>query len=294
MAIHEGLHALDRAVSAVPPPTQSQHECRIGKALNAELRFGHGMRRAKTFDVSDKMVHARYYADLSFFVNAQFLFDSPSRHWHYANNNGEMNMTDTLSITIARLNQFEPCEDSGDRVIAALRQFNPDEGYAYSAADAREAGCTYEDIIWIASAVAMENEAVARRLTGFLNDNAKRVLHIFEEAAPDDPRVRKCIEATDAFLAGRIDAGKWERAARDARDAWDVWAARAAWTAWDAWAARATWAALDAWTAWDAWAAWTADREEFHAWQFDRLIEWLAPEAPEPLPMPGRPLVEAE
>ncbi len=274
MAIHEGLYALDRAVSAVPPPTQSQHECRIGKALDAELRLGHGMRRAKTLDVSDKMVHARYYADPSFFVNAQFLFDSPSCHWHYANNSGETNMTDTLSITIARLNQFEPCEDSGDRVIAALRQFNPDEDYAYSAADAREAGCTYENIIWIASAVAMDDEVVVRRLTGFLNDNAKRVLHIFEEAAPDDPRVRKCIEATDAFLAGRIDAGKWEQAARAAWAAWDAWdardarAARAALVAWDAWTSRAAWAARAAWAsraALDAWAAWDADREEFHA-----------------------------
>lgn len=236
-------------------------------------------------------------------------------------------MTDTLSITIARLNQFGPCKDSGDRVIAALRQFNPDEGYAYSAADAREAGCSYNDIIWIASAVAMENEVVARRLTGFLNDNAKRVLHIFEEAAPDDLSVRKCIEAADAFLAGRIGAGKWERAAwaawasraaraaraawasraawvsRDAWDAWDAWAsraardardARAAWDAWAARAARAACAARVAWAARDAWVAWVADREEFHAWQFDRLIEWLAPEAPEPLPMPGPPLVEAE
>ena len=163
----------------------------------------------------------------------------------------------TMTITIAELEALKPCAESMRRVKKVLLKFDASDGYSYSAADARAAGCTYEDIIWVASAVAMDDENVARRLTGFLNDNAKRVLHIFEEAAPDDILVRKCIEATDAFLAGEIEEREWDQAARAARTAWDARTARAAW-------------------------------DEFYAWQFDSLIEWLGPVAPEPLPIPER------
>lgn len=158
-------------------------------------------------------------------------------------------MQQPFAITIKELNALNPCADADERVRVALRKFDADKSRAYSAAEARAAWCAYSDIIWAASAIAMGNEDVARRLTGFLNDNAKRVLHIFEEVAPDDTRVRDCIKATDTFLAGEIGEGEWKE------DAWDAWAGRAA---------------------------------EFHAWQFDRLIEWLSPEAPKPLPMPER------
>ena len=196
-----------------------------------------------------------------------------------------------LCITIAELDKFKPCAETGRRVRKVLRAFDPDKAKCFSAADARAAGCTYDDIIWAASAIAKTDDDVARRLVGFLNDNAKRVLHIFEEAAPNDMRVRQCIQATDDWLADEITEDRWKEAARDAWAARAARDARAAWAAWaarDAWDARAAWAAWDAWAAWaardarDAWAAWDA---EFYEWQFDRLIEWLAPEAPEPLPM---------
>ena len=164
--------------------------------------------------------------------------------------------TPRFCITISELNKLKPCSETGRRVRKALRALDPDKAKCFSAADARAVGCTYDDIIWVASAIAMTDDDVARRLTGFLNDNAKRVLHIFEEDAPDDMRVRQCIQATDDWLAGKITEDQWREAA---------WGAR------DAWVARAAWAV------------------EFNTWQFDRLIEWLAPEAPEPLPMPAQP-----
>lgn len=186
------------------------------------------------------------------------------------------------TLSLAQVRKFSPCTAAFERVSALL----PARG-KISAAKARELGCTYGDIIWIASAVAMDDEALARRLTHYLNDNAKAVLHIWERRFPDDDRPRKAIEACDGFLAGEVSEEDWKIAARDAWYAWYAWAARAAWYARAAWAARD---ARDAWAAWDAraaWAAWDA-RDAFHAWQFDRLIYWLSEADPVPLPMPAK------
>jgi len=195
-------------------------------------------------------------------------------------------MTFPYELSLAQVVATKPCDGAMERLAGVL----PKRG-KISAAKARDLGCTYDDVIWIASAIAMDDESLAKRLTGYLNDNAKRVLHIFEEAAPDDSRVRDCIMATDKWLVGLNTEEEWQaaawaawaaRAARDARAAWAAWAARAAWAAW---------AARDAWAAWDAWAARAARAArdaEFHAWQFDRLIYWLCEAEPVCLAMPER------
>lgn len=157
------------------------------------------------------------------------------------------------TLSLAQVRKLKPCDTSLTRIAPLL----PKAG-KIDAAKARSLGCTYDDIIWSASALAMDDETLAKRLIGFRNDNAKRVLHIFEQAAPDDHRVRQCIEATDKWLAGLITEEEWQTAA------WDAWDARAAWVAWDA---------RDA---------------EFNAWQFDRLIYWLTEEAPVALDMPAK------
>ena len=189
------------------------------------------------------------------------------------------------TLTVEAVRKLEPSGPDFKRVSKILPKRRK-----LDAAQARELGCTYDDIIWIASAVAMNDESLARRLTGYLNDNAKAVLHIFEERAPDDTRVRDCIAATDGFLNGAVSESDWQHAAWSAwyaRAAWAARAARAAWAAWDAWDA---WGARDAWDARGAWDARDA-RDAFEDWQFDRLICWLTTEHPEPLPMPdkGRP-----
>ena len=88
----------------------------------------------------------------------------------------------------------------------------------------------------------------------------------------------------------RLQKDDAEKAAWDARAAWDAWAARdardarAAWAAWAARAARdaraawAAWAAWDAWAARDAWAAWAA-RDARIKRQRDVLLQLLR-EAP--------------
>ncbi len=187
------------------------------------------------------------------------------------------------TLSLAQVRKLKPCSASLTRIEQILPKVSK-----VDAAKARSRGCTYNDIIWSASALAMDDETLAKRLTGFLNDNAKRALHIFEEAVPDDGRVRKCIEATDKWLAGLITEEEWQTAAREAWAARAAWAAREAWAAWAAWAARAAreaWAARAAWDARDARDAWDV---EFNAWQFDRLIYWLTEEVPVGLGMPAK------
>ena len=174
------------------------------------------------------------------------------------------------ALTLAAVRKRKPCDDAMIRLSGL-----PKRG-KITAQQARDAGASYDDIIWIASAVAMDDDNIARRLTAFVNDCAKRVLHIWEQAHPDDSRPRRAIEACDAFLAGTGSEAEWKAAAWDARAAWDAWAA------WDALPARAAWAALPARAAWAARAA----RDAFYAWQFDRLIYWLG-DSPVPLPMPS-------
>lgn len=174
------------------------------------------------------------------------------------------------ALTLADVRKLDPCAPALERVAGLL----PKRGKV-DAAKARALGCTYDDIIWAASAVAVNDKVLARRLTSFGNDNAKAVLHIWEQRFPDDARPRKAIEACDAFLNGKVTEGDWREA---------DWAARADWADW------AVWAALDALDARAAWAASVA----FRKWQFDRLVYVLTADNPKPLPMPevGKPLPE--
>ena len=178
-----------------------------------------------------------------------------------------MTAAPTWSLSLAQVRKLEPCEEAMARLSAILPERDK-----IDAAQARALGCTYDDIIWAASMLAMRDETLARRLTHYLNDNAKRVLHIFERDVPDDNRPRLAIEATDKWLAGQITEAEWRKAA---------------WDAWDARAARAARAAWVAWVAWDARAAWTSGTA-FQVWQYDRLVYWLTEPEPAGLPMPEK------
>jgi hypothetical protein len=213
-------------------------------------------------------------------------------------------------ITIAQLNKLSPCAESGRRVRAALRKFNADKGHCFTAAEAREAGCTFEDVVWAASAASLNDKGLERRLRHWMADCAARVLHIYERERPEDMRVRAAIQAAHDFADGRSDAAAraaaWAAAGDAARDA----ARAAAWAAARAaaWAAAgdAAWAAARA-AAWDA--AWAAARAAARdaagdaaraaaraaaggaeeQWQFDQLIAWLSDPEPEPLALPALP-----
>ena len=176
-------------------------------------------------------------------------------------------------LTIDALNRLKPCPESGKRVIAALRALDADVDRCFTAADARAAGCTFGDIAWAASVVGRKDKDIERRIRLFLADCAVRVLPIYETRYPGDTRPRDAITATRdwAQSVGTTAAAAWAAEAAEA--------ARAAGAAGAAWAARAAEAAG---------AAWAAEA----AWQFDRLIEWLSDNEPEPLPLPPLPLAQ--
>jgi len=190
----------------------------------------------------------------------------------------------SIALTYDEVKALNPCTDSFRRVMKLLGGKEGWNGNRISAAEARAAGCTFDDIVWIASAVAKTNADVERRLRLWMADCAAHVLHIFEKTeASDAPR--KAIIAARQFARGEIDEAAWD-AARDA--AWDASldAARdAAWAAAASAAARAA-ASAAAWAA--AWDARVAARADEEAWQFDRLIARLSDDEPEDVPLPER------
>lgn len=153
-------------------------------------------------------------------------------------------------LTLAGVCRLGPCKESYRRVSAIL----PKRG-KITARQAVDAGCTLDDLTWVAFTYARKDKSVERRLRHWEADCATRVLHIYERAHPGDARVRDAIIATRQFADGEIgDAAR-----------------RAAWAA----ARRAAWAARGA----------SSDAEE--AWQLDRLVYWLSEDKPEPLPLPA-------
>ena len=190
------------------------------------------------------------------------------------------------TLTLAQLRKLDPCRDRRDVAENALPKRRP-----ITAAQAREFGMSFSDIMWVANAVARTDKDVERRLRMWAADCSARVLHIFESERPGDDRPRKAIEATRAYVRGEIDAAALANAAdaaytaADAAFAYTAYAADAAAFA----AARAAYTAANA-AAWAAAFAAAGATEE--AWQFDRLIAWLSDDEPEPWPLPD--LLHAE
>lgn len=180
----------------------------------------------------------------------------------------------SLSLTHAQVKKHQSCLSI---ILPARKRMN--------AADARVFGATYGDILWMASAVAMDDEAIARRLTEYVNDCAKRVLHIWENFADYDHRPRQSIQATDDWLDGKINEDEWKMLS------WASWASGAAIRAWGERKypnSRAHFDAHHLWFGHHARLAWDdcALRAVFGQWQFDRLVYWLAEAEPVRLPMP--------
>ena len=182
------------------------------------------------------------------------------------------------TLTREQFFALRPCKDDRDRIIDAL---GGKDGWVapITAEQAREAGATLNDLIWVASAVSRTDTDVDRRMRLWLADCAAHVLHIYERTGMSHAP-RNAILAARQFARGEIGADDLV-AASDA--AWDA-ARDAAWDAARDAARDAAWAA--AWdAAWDAArdAAWAAEE----AWQFDRLVLWLSDDEPEDWPLPS-------
>ncbi len=177
-------------------------------------------------------------------------------------------MPETPALTLAAIAKLDPCEGA----FAAARKLLP-KRRRITAAQARDAGVSFADIEYVASAIAHTDKDVERRLRLWKADCAAHVLHIYEKTETSDAP-RCAIIAARQYARGEIGAAARAAAWAAARAA--AWAAARA-AAWDA--ARA--AAGDAAAAWDA--AWDAEA----AWQFDRFIAWLSDEEPADWPLPA-------
>ena len=195
-----------------------------------------------------------------------------------------------FALTLAQVGELNPC---AGRYAYALKHLPADT--AITAAQAKAAGVTFDDLVWLACAQARKDPAVERRVRLWLADCATRVLPIFYKVFPADLRPAQAIEAARAFANGKISAKElaaaWAAARAAARDAtWDP-ARAVAGAAAGAAARAATWAAARA-AAWDAarYAAWDVARDVARSaeceWQFDRLVLWFSEDEPEMLPLP--------
>ncbi len=172
----------------------------------------------------------------------------------------------TITLSIAALRKLEPCEEDYKDVCKTLRAYR--RKGPYSAADAKAAGVTLENVVWAVSAVAINDADVERRLRLWIADCAARVLHIYEESETKNAPQKAIITARQ-FARNEIGA-----------------AARAA--AWAAALDAARDAARDAAGAAAGAAAWAAALDAEQAWQYDRLVERLSDKEPEDWPLPER------
>ncbi len=127
------------------------------------------------------------------------------------------------TLTYDQLKALSPCPE-------AFRRFTKLMGSARwetTAAYARRAGATFDDVRWAASAIARSNPDVERRVRLWLADCAAHVLKIYERGYPNDDRPRNAIIAARHFARGKIRAAASAAASAAARAAASA-AARAA------------------------------------------------------------------
>ena len=181
------------------------------------------------------------------------------------------------AYSLSEIEKLKPCKDR----FAAVRSLKLGRG-KITAKKAVEAGVSFDDLVWTASAIAKSDADVERRLRLWLADVAAHVVHIFEKEHQTDFRPRNAIIAARQFARGEI----WDAARDAARVAALVAALVAARVAdWDAARAAARAAAWDA--ARDA--DWDVARDAEQSWQLERLVYWFSENNPTDWPLPEPP-----
>jgi len=171
-----------------------------------------------------------------------------------------------MKTTLNKILSHDPCEDGWEKLLTHLGKTEADDEPLSIRTILDSNGI--EHAIWALRAV----DDHKREIRLFAADCAESVLHIYENAHPDDDRHRKAIEAARRYANGEISEEELEDASRAARYAWyaawyavgatryAAWAAEEAAAGHVAWAAwYAAWTAAAGYVAWAAWyAAWTA------------------------------------
>ena len=199
------------------------------------------------------------------------------------------------ALTYSDLVSLRPCSARFDVVKEKLGGVRKWSGNKITAQQARDAGISFVDIVWAASAAALNDKEVERRLRLWGANCAARVLHIYEEQG-SSLAPRKAIVAARRFAMGEISN---IARARASEAAWNSVYSGKGHASMDA-ARAASWAASKRCEEEVAWAAaraaaisvtsvdvkrravWDAERE----WQFDQLVMWLSDNEPEDWPLP--------
>jgi len=163
-------------------------------------------------------------------------------------------------------------------------------------AQVREAGTSFDDLVWVAAAMALTDKDASRRLRFWMADCAARVLDVFENTESRDT-LRGAVVAARQYARGEIDKDAWATARAAGRTAAKDIARAAMRSGFGAgyWAANwaATWANASnsvwgpGWVAASE-AAFDNAREAEKAWQFDRFILWFSDDEPDDWPLPDR------
>ena len=136
-----------------------------------------------------------------------------------------------MNTTLNKILIHEPCEDGLETLLTYLGKTEADDEPLSIRTILESNGV--EDAIWALRAV----DDHKREIRLFAADCAESVLHIYEDAHPDDDRPRKAIEAARRYANGEISEEELDAARKAARYAAGdaAWAAGgAAWAAWDA------------------------------------------------------------
>ena len=190
----------------------------------------------------------------------------------------------TLTTSISQIRQLGPCADGYRFALTGL----PKEGEV-TAAEARAAGCSFEDMAWYLSVQSKADPEIDRRFRMWKADVAAHVLHVFEVVFPGDDRPRVAIEAARHFADGNLVADILAMGCANAQHAEKM--------AFDAGQSRAGQAAAAARVCGDGRASWVVSRCAVEAvrenaaaeqtFQYDRLIEWFTGDDPAPLDFPA-------
>lgn len=165
-----------------------------------------------------------------------------------------------IGLTLAELDSFRTC-DRYREVRARLCAISSDPHHAFTAVEARSAGCGLFDVLWAAARVAQEDSHAQARLTGFVLDLVARSVPLVASAGGSTDGLRSLVEGeATAEATRRIERS--EKAKEAQQEFAELFApemivADAFWATEETGSWRSLYHSLDrAWADWALWASW--------------------------------------
>jgi hypothetical protein len=127
-----------------------------------------------------------------------------------------------VTISRAQVTGWQICPEGIDIALAVL----PARG-RMTLGQARDAGTSFEDVVWVAAYMALTDKDADRRLRLWMADCAARVLHVYEKTEACDA-MRGAVVAARRYARGEVDKDAWAAARAAGRSAAQVAAGAAA------------------------------------------------------------------